>query len=142
MKILLDTCIIIDALQNRQPFSDEARAIIDAGSLGYCEVCLTAKELSDIHYLMKHHYHNEKKTRNAILSLFKITNVVDTTSHQIYAAIHSDIPDYEDAIMVQAAVQNDLDFIVTRNLKDYQNSPVPAISPADCLKKLGVKSWG
>ena len=142
MKILLDTCIIIDALQDCQPFSNEARAIIDAGSLRYYDAYLTAKELTDIYYLMKNYCHSDKRTRKIISDLFSITNVIDTTSHQVYAAIFTNITDYEDAIMAQTAIQNNLDFIVTRNLKDFRNSPIPAISPADCLKKLGVKSWG
>lgn len=142
MKILLDTCVIIDALQNRQPFSNDARALIDMGALEYYDAYLTAKELSDIYYLMRNHYHGDKRARKIISDLFCITNVIDTTSHQIYAAIFSNMTDYEDAIMAQAALQNNLDLIVTRNLKDYKNSPVPACTPADCLKKLGVKSWG
>lgn len=142
MNILLDTCIIIDALQDRHPFSSEARMLIDTAALGYYNAYVTAKELTDIHYIMKDHYQNEKQTRKTISGLLSVFKILDTTSIQVQIALYSEMPDYEDAIMVQAARQNNIDLIVTRNLKDYKNSPVPVCSPSDCLKKFDAEAWG
>lgn len=42
----------------------------------------------------------------------------------------------EDALQVAAARACGARRIVTRNLKDYKHSPIPAISPAEALSEL------
>ena len=42
-------------------------------------------------------------------------------------------PDFEDALQTAAAVKIGADYIVTRNLKDFKNSPVPCLSPSAFL---------
>jgi hypothetical protein len=44
--------------------------------------------------------------------------------------------DYEDALQAAAALAFGGGFIVTRNIADYRRSPVPAISPAEFMKKV------
>jgi hypothetical protein len=72
----------------------------------------------------------------SILNLLKILTLVDSLAADIWAAAELPMPDFEDATIAILAKRNQLDYIVTRNLKDYALSPVPAISPADCLKRL------
>ena len=48
-------------------------------------------------------------------------------------AISLDISDYEDAVMVESAVRSG---IVTRNIKDYNQSLVPVYLPSEFLKKI------
>ena len=45
--------------------------------------------------------------------------------------MHSDIEDYEDALLVEAASEYLLDAIVTNNKKDFEKSIVPAFTPKD-----------
>ncbi|MCL1843449.1 MAG: PIN domain-containing protein, partial [Defluviitaleaceae bacterium] len=51
-------------------------------------------------------------------------------------ALASDITDLEDAVVSFAAKRIKADYIVTRNTKDFTNSPVPAMTPADFLNKF------
>ena len=44
--------------------------------------------------------------------------------------------DFEDAVQSVASNFNDIDFILTRNTKDFKNSKVKAISPQSLLKKI------
>jgi hypothetical protein len=46
--------------------------------------------------------------------------------------------DFEDNILIAAAVGASLDAIVTRNLPDFVHSPIPAWEPAELLKRLSV----
>ena len=142
MRVLLDTCILIDVLQNRSPFASEAQALIDAAARKHYQAYATAKEVADIYYIMRKDWQNETKARKMLSNLFSVISILDTTASQVEIAFGSSVSDYEDAIMTQAALENDLDLIVTRNLKDYQLSPVPVCSPAECLEKIGVDSWG
>jgi hypothetical protein len=52
------------------------------------------------------------------------------------SALRLGMVDYEDAIHAASAFAEGLDFIITSNLKDFKNSPVKAVSPAEFLKQL------
>ena len=60
----------------------------------------------------------------------------DDKVYDAICALSSDMSGYEDALMVICAKNLAADHIVTRNLKDYKNSPVEAISPEGLIKKL------
>nr|MCR5089854.1 PIN domain-containing protein [Oscillospiraceae bacterium] len=51
-------------------------------------------------------------------------------------ALTSDISDYEDAVMVEAAERAGIDGIVTRNLKDYAPALMSVYSPAQFVERL------
>ena len=51
MKILLDTNVIMDALQERQPFDIEAKEILKRGQDKEIDILFTASAATDIFYL-------------------------------------------------------------------------------------------
>ena len=60
MRALLDTCIIIDALQSREPFSNDAQTIFLLAANQQFVGCITAKSSTDVYYLMHRYTHNDK----------------------------------------------------------------------------------
>ena len=44
--------------------------------------------------------------------------------------------DFEDALQVAAARACGARYIVTRNVRDFAGSPIPAISPREALRSL------
>ena len=142
MKILVDTCVIIDAIANRRPFDKDAQALLLFCARGRLNGYITANSLTDIHFLLSKTNHDETTIRNIINNMLQSIKILDTTSFECKNALYSEIHDFEDAIQAESARNNNIDLIVTRNLKDYKRSPVPACSPADCLKKLGAENWG
>lgn len=136
MRALIDTCIIIDALQNREPFAEDAKALFLAVANRHCNGFITAKSIADIYYLLHRYTHNDKDTRNILNTLFRLFDISDTTGVDCRKALSSEITDYEDAIMIETAIRSGMDCIVTRNLKDYRNTPIPVYHPADFIKQL------
>ena len=59
MTVLFDTCIVIDVLQKRTPFCDQAMRLLEAVSDRKINGVLTAKSITDIYYLMRKNLHNE-----------------------------------------------------------------------------------
>ena len=142
MRVLIDTCIIIDAIIGRKPFDKDAQILLLLCADDRLNGSITANSLTDIHYLLFRKFHNEKTVRNIINNLLKSISILNTTNFECINALYSNVHDYEDAIQVESAVRNNIDLIITRNLKDYKFSSVPVCSPADCLKKLNVETWG
>lgn len=136
MRALIDTCIIIDALQNREGFRDDAQRIFLAVANKWFVGFLSAKSVTDIYYLTHHYTHSNKDTRAVLNTLFQLFELMDTAGIDCRKAISSDISDYEDAVMVESAVRSGMDCIVTRNIKDYGQSSVPVYLPSDFLKLI------
>ncbi len=136
MKILVDTCVVIDVLQKRGPFCNAAMELFLAVSNRMVTGILTAKSITDIHYILHRSIHNEAETRKAVQTLFKLFTVADTLAADCQTALSSSMNDYEDAVMAETAKRLDVDYIVTRNKKDYAKSNVPAISADEFIELL------
>jgi len=136
MRVLIDTCVIIDALQSRVPFAEAAQKIFIDSANNQFEGYITAKSVTDIYYLTHRLKHSDAETRKILSKLFMLFHLLDTTSLDCRKAISSEICDYEDAIMVETAIRSEMDCIVTRNGKDYAQSSVMVYEPSAFLKLL------
>lgn len=136
MRAILDTCVVIDALQEREPFREDAQAIVLAAANRVFEGFLTAKSVSDIYYLLHRHTHSDAETRTLLSKLFSLFSLADTHGLDCRRALASPMGDYEDALMAETALRTGMDCIVTRNERDYRASPVPVFTPAEFLRRL------
>ena len=136
MRALIDTCIVIDALQNRQPFHNAAQELFLAVANRRFDGFLTAKSIADIYYLTHRSTHSDAETRRILTTLFQLFDLRDTRGIDCRRALSTDITDYEDAIMVESAVREGMDCIVTRNLRDYTKASIPVYTPDDFLALL------
>ena len=136
MRAFIDTCVVIDALQSREPFAKDAQDIFLAAAnnlfLGY----ISAKAVTDIYYLMHRHTHDDKASRDILNKLFSLFDVLDTAGIDCRKAVLSPVSDFEDAVMVETALRNEVDCIVTRNTRDFSKSTVPVYEPKAFLKLL------
>ena len=62
--------------------------------------------------------------------------LADSAAIDVFQALSSDLPDFEDAVMVETAKHIGADCIVTRSRKDYMKSSVSAYTPAEFLELL------
>jgi predicted nucleic acid-binding protein len=136
MKVLIDTCVVIDVLQNRMPFSDDAQKIFLSVANRQVDGCLAANSITDIYYITRRYTHNSELSKEILNKLFSLFNILDTSGMDCRKAVSSAISDYEDAVMVETAVRCEVDCIVTRNLKDYSKSGLAVYSPSEFLEKF------
>ncbi|MEZ4762127.1 MAG: PIN domain-containing protein [Calditrichia bacterium] len=137
MIALLDTDVLIDVALDRQPFSNDSAAVLMPRNAVSFKRLLPGIPLPISIILFLRHL--EKTTKAFISDLLEFVDIAPTQTAQAKRALQLDLPDFEDALQVVAATSAGADFIVTRNLKHYQKSPVPAISPADFFQKLTAK---
>ena len=130
-KVLVDTCVIIDILLNRQKFVDASYNAVSSLIRQGDTVYTTEKSMTDIFYSVHHSLHDNDKAKEVLLKLSKTYQILDTKEKDILKAITSDVADYEDAVMVETAISNEVDFILTRNIKDYRKAKIKIVSPAD-----------
>ena len=136
MRVLLDTCLIIDTLQDRAPFSEDSKQIFLYAANGVFDGYITAKSVADIYYLVHKSTHDNSKTKEIINKLFSLFEVLDTAGIDCKKAILSETADYEDAVMIESALREEIDCIVTRNGWDYTKSPVKVYTPKQFIELL------
>lgn len=141
MRVLVDTCVIIDALQSRVPFAEAAQKLFMYSANKRFEGYITAKSVADIYYLTHRLTHSDVEARKILSSLFTLFHLLDTASLDCRKAISSEIGDYEDAIMLETAIRSEMDCIVTRNVKDYTKSSVRVCEPSVLLKLLEAENF-
>ncbi len=138
MRILLDTCIIIDVFQHREPFWEDSYHVMLAIANRHGEGFLTAKSFTDLYYLTHRATHNDKETRKILSTLLVPLALLDTAGIDCRKALSLEVGDYEDAVMIETAQREGLDCIVTRNQKDYARSPVPVYTPEEFLRLVST----
>ena len=74
--------------------------------------------------------------RAFITALLNFVELAPTTTDDLRYALDLPMTDFEDAMQVAAARACDAQFIVTRNVRDFAGSPIPALSPAQALAEL------
>ena len=136
MKALIDTCVIIDVLQRREPFFNSSYSVFIAAANERFEAFITAKQVADIYYLIHRSTHNDAEARKILDTVFRLFCVLDTSGTDCKKAVLSPVSDYEDAILAETAERNGIDYIVTRNTKDFFRSSVKACVPDDLLELL------
>jgi len=62
------------------------------------------------------------------------TDIIDVSKDIINKSLKSDFKDFEDAIQYNCAKSlNKIDFIVTRDTKDFKTSSLPALTPKEAV---------
>lgn len=135
MKILVDTNIILDVLCAREGFVEESSKVWK-----YCEInkikgYISALSVPNIVYILRKELTPEK-TQEIIKRIFLIFKVADLKAADLKKASLIKYNDYEDALQMVCANRIKADFIVTRNICDFNTSKILAIKPSELLEKL------
>lgn len=136
MRILVDTNIIIDALTGREPFREAAEQVFLIAANRTEDMFITASSVTDVYYLVRKYLHSTEQAKDVMSKLFELFYILDVTSGDGMDALASEMRDYEDAIVACCAYRNQVDYIVTRNIKDYAGSKVRAILPEKYVETI------
>ncbi|WP_028510834.1 PIN domain-containing protein [Ruminococcus sp. NK3A76] len=134
MKILIDTNVILDVLFNREDFFQSSSAIWDICEAKNTEGYISALSIPNIIYIMRKEL-DPQKTCQLIERITMIFKIVELKESDLKAAAAMYTDDYEDAVQMCQAKRIGADHIVTRNVRDYKNSPVPALTPTEYLNR-------
>jgi predicted nucleic acid-binding protein len=135
MKVLLDTNVVQDAIENRKPFSMDAQRLFLHLAEQNIQGFVTSHAVSDIYYVCRKRMGNEA-ARSALRNLFQLFTVLDTLGHDSVAGLDLNIKDYEDAVMLVCAERSGMDCLITRDkdlLKAETNLLI--VNPAEFLKR-------
>lgn len=133
--ILLDTDVLIDVALDRHPHAAPAAELLDRIEHGGEAAFVAWHSLSNLYYIVTSAL-GGVSTRDFIVELTRFVAVAATDTESIRYAARLPITDFEDAMQVAAARACGARHIVTRNVKDYERSPIRAVTPQDALSGL------
>ena len=134
MKIMIDTNVVLDVILERKPFFEASYEVIKRSALERVEGYVSASAATDIYYLLRRALKDREAAKASLEKLLQLVGIADATGEDVYAAVASNMPDFEDALVAAVAERCHMDYIVTRNTKDYSESPVKALTPREFLE--------
>lgn len=135
MKVLIDTNIILDVLCKRPAFYEDSAKIFKLCEVKKISGVISALSIPNIMYILRKEL-DADKTREVLDSLMLIFSVADLKADDLKKAADMRFKDYEDAIQSACATRIKANYIVTRNMKDFSESKVTAIKPAELLDRI------
>ncbi len=132
IKALFDLNIILDVLQDREPFYETSAQLLAYAETGKMQGFIAPHSLTTLFYLIQKDQSSShaKVTITNLLQILKIATVDQSTIEQ---ALSLPYKDFEDAVQMMAAIQCKADYLVTRNVKDFQPAPLSVIQPSELL---------
>jgi len=136
MTLLLDTNIILDIFEKREPFFQDSFSVLHQATVLKQKILFSASSVKDIFYLIKRHTGSIETANSALMKLFTLVQICDTSADDIKTAKTYAMADFEDAVLAATAVRENADYIITRNIKDFTGFQVKAITPTDYISKM------
>lgn len=137
IRALLDTNVILDALFAREPYGEQAATIWKAHEDERFTGYLCAITPVNVFYIARKQIQHKQALRmmNDLIDTFEIS-LIDRNI--LRAALKLDTKDFEDAVQIASAQADGLDFIITRDIKDYEKSPIKTLAPSEFIKELAL----
>lgn len=134
MVLLIDANVILDVILNREPFYEYSKDVMVLCGEPEVEGCVAVHSIATIWYLLRKQ--TDQFRRNSLLDVCNILTVVGKTHLKIIEAIKDlNFKDFEDCIQSKCAESAKADYIITRNVRDYVHSTIPAFTPREFLDK-------
>lgn len=132
-RILVDTNIVLDLLAERKEFITEAQELFTLSDKKELKLYVSSLTFTNTYYILS----EKMKLSNArkILRKFKVlVEVLPMDDKVIDLSLESDFNDFEDAIQYHTAIENEIEIILTRNLKDFKTAKIPVLTAKNYIE--------
>lgn len=136
--VLIDLNILLDVLQKREPFYEISATLLATVETGRVKGFVAAHSITTLFYLIKKD-RSASEARATITNLMQFIKIAPVDQSTIEQALNLDYGDYEDAVQMISAVQCKADYLITRNVKDYQPALLTVLKPVEFLGALRKK---
>lgn len=127
-QLFIDTNIIIDLFAERKPYYKDAAKIFSLADQNKVALYTSALSFANINYVLSKQL-KRSNVKSILRKLQLIVKIVRLDEKIIGLAIEDqDFTDFEDALQYYTALENEMDIIITRNLRDFKNSKLPVMS--------------
>lgn len=135
-KLFLDTNIVLDLLARRDPFYNEAALLFSMADKKEVQLSVSALTFATVNYVLSRQK-SAKETKMILRKLKLLVHVTSLDEKVLDLSLNdADFSDFEDALQHYSALENGIDILITRNLKDFQKSLLPVMTGEQFLKSI------
>jgi predicted nucleic acid-binding protein len=118
MKVFFDTNIMIDVIGRREEFCEPSMRIMSLAERGLIGVYVSALSYATASFILGK-YNKDMDIFNEFSKFMKITTATLVDSTTVEQSVKSEFKDFEDAMQYFSAMHENVDYIITRNKKDF-----------------------
>lgn len=137
MRVLFDTNVILDVLLARTPHMAPTTGLLDRVAARTLDGLLGATTLTTIHYLAMKAV-SARAAQSHIRTLLGLFDIAPVTRAVLTDALDLGLPDYEDAVLHEAARHAGAEAIVTRDPKGFAKARLKVYAPDELLRFLAA----
>lgn len=130
-KIFLDTNVVIDLLDKREPFYKDAVEIFTLAYKKKVTLFVSPMTYATASFLLRKH--GKEQIRLLLRNFRQLSKVTVTNEQVVDNALASSFGDFEDALQYYSALKQKVDAIVTRNVADFTQASIPVLTPSEFL---------
>jgi predicted nucleic acid-binding protein len=134
MRVLIDTNVVLDFLQDREPFVDDAAKLFAKIDAGEIEGFISAITITNIYYIIRK-ASGKIAAQDAIVQILTDLQICAVDKGILEQAIALNFQDFEDAVQCACGIANEVDAIITRDISGFVNAGILVIAPGE-LKNL------
>lgn len=136
MVVLIDTNIILDVLQKREPFYQNSKKVLKYCAEGTLKGYIAPHSISNIFFVLRKEFSISERKR-LLCGILDFLTVSGLGHEQVREALlREDFPDFEDCLQDECAVLAGAEYIITRNTGDFKSAKVEAAEPEQLLELL------
>jgi len=133
MNILVDTNVVLDILLNRQPWYKNSALIFGLSQQNIIKSYVSASSITDIFYITQKE-HGKIAAKEALKRILQVFFPATVTDRNIYQALKLEWEDFEDSLQYLVGEDLSVDYIVTRNVKDFALSSIETVTPEQFIQ--------
>ena len=135
MTVMLDLNVLLDVILKREPHYSASASVLALIAEEALDGRVPAHAVTTVHYIVAK-YASHTKADEAVDWLLARTSITPADRGSFLRARALSLTDFEDAVVAALAEKARCDYIASRNVPDFEGSPVPAVTPEELLALL------
>lgn len=131
----MDLNVLLDVIQYREPHYAASADVLSRIAGGELKGAVAGHAITTIYYVVSR-FAGRETADEAVDWILGDMEVAAEGREAFLRARSLEMKDFEDAVVAAAAEQTRSDRVVTRNVHDFGQSPVPAVTPRELVAEL------
>ncbi len=133
MKLLIDTNVLLDMVFKRDRY-DISVELFKKARVQNVDSYITASSVTDLFYIIRKETHDTERTYNIMENIFCLVTILSVTEKDIRDAFGQKWKDFEDCVQYTTGINNEIDYLITKNKKDYIDDARFVLTPTEWME--------
>lgn len=135
-KLFVDTNVVIDLLSRREPFYEETAELFSLADRQQVELSVSSLTIANTSDTLLRQM-DSNKAKSVLRKLRLILKILPLDDKIIGLALNDEtFSDFEDGLQYFTATEAEQELIITRNLKDFKKSQLPAMTAKQFIETI------